>query len=180
MVDLFKHISSSSLFYDVIPYTNPLSFDPADAEPAKYTVILFSIKQYEHTPIVSFCYEDIMSTPPDEIMQNVEIYSTGISLKRDVLDIHVYLPETREFYGTILTFNEKKTFILNAEFENIIRCQCDLTSEDKDNRCPVIIRTKFNNPEYIDRSLPDKVEALNYTLGQVVKQVKKITDHLKA
>lgn len=138
------------MYFDICPYK---IFDINNEDAEKHQIIIYKIEDLTHKPLVSFCLEDLCS---GDTTSEVEIYIEGTTVNNHGIQVYISIPNS-----PVLIFQNNELFYFIDDTQKIN-----------------IKRSKFNNYNYIEKTIIDEVEDHQNILKQVVAEVKRITDHL--
>ena len=173
-----NNLPNHKLYYDIITYENPFLFGTNDMEnkkESKNQVIFYIIQNFTHVPIISFCYEDVLDIAPDRAHEKIEVYLQNIIIKRDGLRIYFmfpFHPSTQATSNTDLDgCGASFTFAMISE-PNSSEKKVEITEPIHTGTINLLNRNLFNNYNYIEKSILDKVDDHQDIIDQLVEQVK--------
>lgn len=166
----------NKIYYDIMEHPVPMT------QKSKNQIVIFIIKDYKHIPIVSFCFEDVMGDRIDQY----EIYIENISIKEssnnkvtiqiDEVLVEVQCKEkniTSSYMIDPLGVMEKTESVkFEVSLKNELPNDVSLKSQQ------IIKKMLFNDYNYIEKTIIDKVETNSDAIEQLVAQVKKISTYI--
>lgn len=164
------------LRFDVYEFS--FGIDESLEQAVKNQVIIFKIENYKHIPLVSFCLEDLKNYG-GYCEDVVEMYEDLEINKDSNGDIKILFQTPMLIKGHpgqnslfIFKTEEKQLYSTHPIQGKDIISNTDPAIRDK------IKKAKFNNYNYIEKTILDRVQIQEEIIGQLINQVKKLTSHV--